>query len=76
MPRRGTGSKAREGRGRDRDIPDVIPELNEARRALKSALAGKLGASADEQRRIAELLRKVASEIEELKPTGPDTIDL
>ena len=53
-------------RGRDRDIPDVIPELNEARRALKSALAAKLGASADEQRRIAELLRKAANEIEEI----------
>ena len=67
---------ARGGRARDRDMPDVIPELNEARRALKSALAAKLGASADEQRRIAELLRKAASEIEELRPEGPDDIDL
>jgi DNA-binding PadR family transcriptional regulator len=68
--------EGRNGRARDRDIPDVVPELNEARRALKSALAGKLGASADDQRRIAELLRKVASEIEDLKPGGPDSIDL
>jgi DNA-binding PadR family transcriptional regulator len=65
-----------EGRGRDRDMPDAIPELNEARRALKSALAAKLGASADQQRRIAEMLRKVASEIEEIGPAGPDAIDL
>jgi len=65
-----------EGRGRDRDIPDVVPELNEARRALKAALAGKLGASAEEQRRIAELLRKAASEIEAIRPHGEDAIDL
>jgi len=65
-----------EGRARDRDMPDVIPELNEARRALKSALAAKLGASADEQRRIADLLCKAASEIEGPAANGPDSIDL
>ena len=43
---------------RDRDIPDVVPELNEARRALKAALSAKLGSPVDEQRRIAELLLK------------------
>jgi DNA-binding PadR family transcriptional regulator len=65
-----------EGRGRDRDMPDAIPELNEARRALKSALAAKLGASPEEQRRIAVLLRRAASEIEESAPRGADAIDL
>jgi DNA-binding PadR family transcriptional regulator len=65
-----------EGRGRDRDMPDAIPELNEAPRALKSALAAKLGASPEEQRRVAELLRKVTSEIEEGSPRGADAIDL
>ena len=59
----------------DRDMPDVIPELNEARRALKSALAAKRGSSADEQRRIAGLLRKAASEIE-ASEDGPEAIDL
>jgi DNA-binding PadR family transcriptional regulator len=65
-----------EGRGRDRDMPDAIPELNEARRALKSALAAKLGASSDEQKRVAELLRRVTAEIEGVKPRGGDAIDL
>lgn len=63
-------------RDHDRDIPDAIPELNDARRALKSALAAKRGAAADEQRRIAELLRNAANEIEGLRPGGPDSIDL
>ena len=65
-----------DGRTRDRDMPDAIPELNEARRALKSALAAKLGASPEEQRRVAELLRRAASEIEDGAPRGADTIDL
>jgi DNA-binding PadR family transcriptional regulator len=65
-----------EERRRDRDMPDTIPELNEARRGLKSALAAKLGASADEQRRVAELLRNVTKEIEDVKPRGEDAIDL
>jgi DNA-binding PadR family transcriptional regulator len=65
-----------EGRGRDRDMRDAIPELNEARRALKSALAAKLGASPDEQRRIAELLRRAAAEIEGMADGGPESIDL
>ncbi len=40
----------------DRDIPGVIPEVNEARRALKEAIASKLDASEEEQRRMAEVL--------------------
>jgi len=63
-------------RGHDRDIPDVIPELNEARRALKSALAAKRGASTKDQRRIAELLRKTAGDIEAMAGDGTDSIDL
>jgi DNA-binding PadR family transcriptional regulator len=61
---------------RDRDIPDVSPELNEARRALKNALLSKLGASAEEQRRIADLLRRAAEEILGAPSGGPDTIDI
>jgi len=63
-------------RGHDRDIPDAIPELNDARRALKSALAAMRGASADEQRRVAELLRKAAAEIKAGTTGGADSIDL
>jgi DNA-binding PadR family transcriptional regulator len=65
-----------EGRG-DRDIPDVAPELNEARRALKAALAAKLDASAEEQRRVADILFRAAGDIagRDAKK-GPDSIDL
>lgn len=58
--------------GRDRDIPDVLPELNEARRAVKEALLSKLGASAPEQRRVAELLRRAADEILGSNAKDPD----
>ena len=62
---------------RDRDMSDVIPELNEARRAIKKALKEKIGASLEEQRRVAELLLKVAEEIlSKGKSSGPDDIDL
>ena len=64
--------------GRDRDIPDVVPEVNEARRELKAAIAGKLDASADVQRRLAAILRDAAAAIRALagddKPRDP--IDL
>ena len=64
------------GSREDRDIPGVIPEVNEARRALKSAIAAKLDANPDEQRRIAEILNRAASDISG-KPAGvPPDIDL
>jgi len=49
----------------DRDIPDVIDEVNQARRALKAAIAEKLGAPAEEQRRVAGILRDAAAAIRE-----------
>lgn len=52
----------REGGG-DTDIPGVIAEVNEARRTLKAAIAGKLDAGEDEQRRLAEILRDAAAAI-------------
>jgi len=61
---------------RDRDIPDVIPELNAARRAIKAALSSKLGSSVEEQRRIAELLLKAAKEIAGNTKPDRDDIDL
>ena len=61
----------------DRDIPGVIPEVNEARRALKTAMAEKLDASEDEQRRMADILRKAAEDIHKLNAAKPtDDIDL
>jgi len=57
-------------------VTEAIPELNDARRALKSALAASRGMSAESQLRIAELLRKTASDIEAMAKNGSDTIDL
>ena len=49
------------GGGGDRDIPGVIPEVNEARRELKAAIAETLGkADEDGQRRLADILNKAA----------------
>jgi len=51
----------RRGRGRDRDIPGVSPEVNEARRELKSAISDALDAGDPEtQKRLADILRKAA----------------
>lgn len=61
---------------RDNDIPDVVPELNAARRAIKAALSSKLGSPIEEQRRIADLLLKTAKEIAGNGKPRPDDIDL
>jgi DNA-binding PadR family transcriptional regulator len=66
------------GRGpeRDRDIPGVIDEVNDARRDLKAAIAEKLEDAAEEvQSRIAKAMRDAADAIR--KAAGKsDTIDL
>ncbi|MFM0222022.1 PadR family transcriptional regulator [Paraburkholderia dipogonis] len=50
-----------------------LPELNEARRALKHALLRRDNAPAAQQRRIAEILMRAAKEIEsEVKPDGSE----
>ncbi len=52
------------GRERDRDIPGVIDEVNEARRDLKAAIAEKLDEATEEvQRRIARAMRDAAEAI-------------
>lgn len=54
----------RRGEGQaDGDIPDVLPEVNEARRELKAAIAGAIARGEDEQRRLAEILRRAAADI-------------
>jgi DNA-binding PadR family transcriptional regulator len=51
-----------------------LPELNEARRALKHALLRRDNAPAAQQRRIAEILLRAAKDIEsEIKPDGGET---
>ncbi len=60
---RGHGPFGRRGHGpdRDRDIPGVTPELNDARRDLKTAIAEALDeGSEDGQRRVADILKKAA----------------
>ncbi|OAJ52843.1 PadR family transcriptional regulator [Paraburkholderia ginsengiterrae] len=53
-----------------------LPELNEARRALKHALLRRDNAPAAEQRRIAEILMRAAREIEgEANPGGKENGD-
>ncbi len=47
----------------DRDIPGVVPELNDARRALKAAIATKIGASSLAQHHTAAILMRAVAEI-------------
>lgn len=47
----------------DRDLKDVVPELNDARRDLKSAIKRARKASEDHQRQAAAILRKAAADI-------------
>jgi hypothetical protein len=60
----------------DRDIPGVIPEVNDARRELKAAIAERLDAPEAEQRRMADVLRKAAEEIHKPQAKPTDDIDL
>lgn len=59
--------------GRDRNIEDVLPEVNDARRALKQAIKDAVRKSEDIQRQVAEILRRAADEIAR---AGADDIDL
>jgi DNA-binding PadR family transcriptional regulator len=47
----------------DRDIRDVVPELNEARRDLKEAIREAAQAGPEAQRRAADILRKATDDI-------------
>lgn len=61
----------------DRDMPDVVPELNAARRALKSAMAETVAQGAAAQRRIADILAKAVEDIRAIAPdAGEDEIDI
>ena len=57
----------------DRDLKDVVPELNDARRALKAAIKKVRRASEEQQRHTAEILKRAAAEIEAL---GEDDVDI
>jgi DNA-binding PadR family transcriptional regulator len=62
----------------DRDTEGVSREVNAARRALKEAIAEKIGAPEETQRRLATILSDAAAAIRALPgaPKGDETIDL
>jgi len=63
--------------GPDRDMADVLPEVNDARRDLKSAIKTASAKSEDMQRRLAEILRNAAVEINGLNDApGEDDVDI
>ncbi|GLQ54403.1 PadR family transcriptional regulator [Devosia nitrariae] len=59
----------------DRDIADVLPEVNEARRELKAAIVKAVRGNEEHQRRLAEILRKAAADIRVID-AGDEDIDL
>jgi len=50
----------------DRDMKNVVPELNRARRELKAAIKAARHGTEDQQRKAAALLRRTATEIHAL----------
>jgi DNA-binding PadR family transcriptional regulator len=63
---RGPGHRPGFPFGPDRDIADVLPEVNEARRALKAAILKASAGTPDQQRRLADILRRAAADISTL----------
>ena len=59
----------------DRDTPNTSAEFNEARRDLKAAIADAIVLGEDEQRRVADILRRAADEIRRQGP-AEDVVDL
>jgi DNA-binding PadR family transcriptional regulator len=63
--------------GHDRDMEDVLPEVNEARRALKSAIRQASAGNDETQRRLAEILRQAAADISALsRDEGESDVDI
>jgi DNA-binding PadR family transcriptional regulator len=60
----------------DRDIRDVVPELNEARRDLKDALREAAAAGGEAQRRAAAILRRAAADMRRNGDPDDDDFDL
>jgi DNA-binding PadR family transcriptional regulator len=60
----------------DRDLDDVAPEVNDARKALKKAIKEAVRRNPDEDRRVAEILRRAAQEIREGFEEDATEVDL
>lgn len=58
--------------GPDRDIPNVDPAVNDARRDLKGAIAEALRASRVDQNQLADILRRAAADIRGLNRGEPE----
>lgn len=57
----------------DRDIEDVGPEVNDARKALKKAIKQALKRGPEQERRVSEILQRAAREIRDgLEDDGAD----
>jgi DNA-binding PadR family transcriptional regulator len=71
--RGGPGWGPRGGPDADRDLKNVVPELNDARRNLKAAIRKARKSTEDQQRHAADILKRAAAEIEAL---GDDDVDI
>lgn len=60
----------------DRDLDDVAPEVNDARKALKKAIKEAIRRDPEEDRRVAEILRRAAQEIREGYDEDTTEVDL
>lgn len=60
----------------DRDLDDVAPEVNDARKALKKAIKEAIRRNPDEDRRVAEILRRAAQVIREGYEEDTTEVDL
>lgn len=60
----------------DRDLDDVAPEVNDARKALKKAIKEAIRRDPEEDRRVAEILRRAAQEIREGYEEDSTEVDL
>lgn len=57
----------------DRDIDDVAPEVNEARKALKKAIKAAIKRGPEQEQRVSEILQRAAREIRDgLDDEGAD----
>jgi hypothetical protein len=67
------GDTMRRGPGHDRDIPNVDPAVNDARRALKAAIADAVRGAHVDQRKLADILQRAADDIRGLATPHDDT---
>jgi DNA-binding PadR family transcriptional regulator len=64
------------GGGPDRDIPNVDPAVNDARRDLKAAMAEAVRSGQVDQAKLADILRRAAEEVRGLGKAEDHGIDL